>query len=305
MAQNPSNMIGTSRTDGVSNKDIALKIFSSEVLTAFETKNIFLELVQSRTIANGKSASFPVIGAFDSSVRTHVPGTDVVADTIASGERVISIDDLKYASVFVDNYEEAMAHYEVRTQYSTEMGRKLAKEIDAGVISQLTACITATPAVGQPTVQGAAYGAGLLAADTDEEKGGKILKAIFKAQTELDSKDVPGERFIVVRPEEKYLLVNSNAVNKDYTNTNGGLDTGNVEMVAGLKILTSNNLAANQIIVGTENAVGVVKLLDLKTESNYDFNKLGYLMTSSYALGMGILNPGCVIIIDATQAEEV
>ena len=56
MAFTPSNMIGTSRTDGVSNKDIALKVFSGEVLTAFETNNIFLDLIQTRTIQNGKSA---------------------------------------------------------------------------------------------------------------------------------------------------------------------------------------------------------------------------------------------------------
>lgn len=56
MSYNPSQGIGTARTAGHSDRDLAIKVFSGEVLTAFESANIFLPQVQTRTINSGKSA---------------------------------------------------------------------------------------------------------------------------------------------------------------------------------------------------------------------------------------------------------
>ena len=109
---------------------------------------------------------FPVIGSYTDAVATHVPGTDIDVSGIAAGERVISIDNLKYASVFVDNFEEAMSHYEVRGQYSTEMGRKLAQTIDGDLVTTLRTCVGGVAAAtGQPTPEAAAIDAGVLIAD--------------------------------------------------------------------------------------------------------------------------------------------
>ena len=303
MAFTPSNMIGTSRTDGVSNKDLALKVFSGEVLTAFNTKNIFMDLIQTRTISNGKSAQFPIIGKTGTGASTHVPGNDVSIDTVASSEKTITIDGLKTSAIFVDNYEETMAHYEVRSEYSRQIGETLAKDIDAYIITNLDACIGGTAGAGQPAVKASAEDAGILDTDTAAQAGDKLLATIFKGQAELDGKDVPGERYIVMTPADKYNLVQSNAINKDYTSgVNGGLDNGMVDSVAGMKVLVSNNVAANTVYIFTANAVGAVKLLDLKTESNYIPEKLGTLIVSSFAMGFGVLNPGCVYKIDTTAS---
>jgi hypothetical protein len=300
-----SNGIGSNTIDTASDRAIALKVFSGEVLTSFAEKNIFLGLVQTRTIASGKSAQFPVIGSYEDAAATHVPGTDIDVKGIAAAERVITIDDLKYASVFVDNFEEAMAHYEVRGQYSMEMGRKLARTVDSSIVAELQKCTdgTASALTGQPAATTAAIDAGVLTTDSVEEAGNKIISAIFNAQSVLDGKDVPGERYVVVSPADYYKIVQSSkGVNSDYTVSNGGIDTGKVTKIAGNNILVSTNLSANQIFVFTSNAVGVVKLLDIKTESNYIPEKLGDLMTSSYAMGFGVLNPGCVVELDTTAA---
>jgi len=303
MAYTPSQGIGTDRTAGLdSNRDLAIKVFSGEVLTAFEASNIFLPLVQTRTISSGKSASFAVIGKYDTDLADHVPGSDITPNLISAGERVIEIDALKYASVFVDSFEEAMAHYETRSQYSTEMGRKLANTIDKAVIGQLELCITGAAnagdnngAEGQP-VAIALETVGTAALGTNGTKGDAILAALFDAQTAFDETDVPGERYVVVSPKNYNRLVQSGAINKDMTNGNGGLDTGKITQVAGHNILRSNNLVnSNDIFMFTKNAVGVVKLLDIKSEVNYIPEKLGDLMVSSYAMGFGILNNGCVV----------
>ena len=39
-----------------------LKLFAGEVITQFEEKNVMAPLHSVRTISNGKSASFPVMG---------------------------------------------------------------------------------------------------------------------------------------------------------------------------------------------------------------------------------------------------
>jgi hypothetical protein len=299
---NVSQGIGTSRTAGASDRDLAVKVFSGEVLTAFETSNIFLSKVQNRTIASGKSASFAVIGKYASAVDTHVPGTDITPNLINAGERVIEIDDLKYASVFVDNFEEAMQHYETRSQYSTEMGRRLSKTVDLAVIAQLDACVAGTANAGdtnggegQPAAQ-TAIAIGTIAAGTANGlKGDAILAALFDADTAMEEDDIPGDRSVVMSPKNYNRLVQSGAVNKDMTTNNGGLDSGTVTQIAGHNIMVSNNVGVNDIYMFTQNAVGVVKLLDIKSEVNYIPEKLGDLMTSSYAMGFGVLNNGCVV----------
>lgn len=272
------------------NKDLALKIFSGEVLTAFSSKNVFLPLVNTRTINSGKSAQFPVIGNLSDSsdVKTHTPGDDVVPSSIGSNEQVITIDARKYASVFVDDYEEAMSHYETRGQYSTEMGNVLAKKVDKAVITQLDACATATPKIGQPTVN-----ADLVLGATPTANS--IVEAIFDAAAGMEGKDIAGDKVCILNPEAYFNLVQSDkAVNRDWTNGNGGIDTGNVFKIAGIPVMTSNNIpAGNWGYIFTPHAVGVVKLLDIKSEANYIPEKLGTLMVSSYAMGEGVLNAGC------------
>jgi len=302
MAFNPSQGVGTDRTGGHSDRDLAIKVFSGEVLTAFETANIFLPLVQTRTIAIGKSASFAVIGKYDSAVTAHVPGEDVDTNLINAGERVIEIDDLKYASVFVDNFEEAMQHYETRSQYSTEMGRALAKTVDSAIIAQLDACVADNTGnsgdvngnEGQPLAQ-TAITIGTAAATGNGAKGDAIIASLFDAQTAMDEDDVPGDRWVTMSPKNYNRLVQSGAVHKDMTSGNGGIDTGKVTQVAGHNIMVSNNIGTNNIYMFTQNSVGVVKLLDIKSEVNYIPEKLGDLMTSSYAMGFGVLNNGCVV----------
>jgi hypothetical protein len=299
---NVSQGIGNTRTAGVSDRSLAIKVFSGEVLTAFETSNIFLSKVQNRTIASGKSASFAVIGKYASAVDTHVPGTDITPNLINAGERVIEIDDLKYASVFVDSFEEAMQHYETRSQYSTEMGRRLSKTVDLAVIAQLDACVAGTANAGdtnggegQPAAQ-TAIAIGTIAAGTANGlKGDAILAALFDADTAMEEDDIPGDRSVVMSPKNYNRLVQSGAVNKDMTTNNGGLDSGTVTQIAGHNIMVSNNVGVNDIYMFTQNAVGVVKLLDIKSEVNYIPEKLGDLMTSSYAMGFGVLNNGCVV----------
>ena len=52
----------------------SIQIYSGMVLTAFERKTLFLNLVTTKTIQNGSSVQFPIIGqGLDTDTNTHVP----------------------------------------------------------------------------------------------------------------------------------------------------------------------------------------------------------------------------------------
>ena len=51
-----------------------LKVFSGEVLTAFERSSVTQGAEMVRSISNGKSASFPVMGRIGAAY--HTPGTE-------------------------------------------------------------------------------------------------------------------------------------------------------------------------------------------------------------------------------------
>lgn len=290
-------------------KALFLKVASGEVLTAFERKNIFMPLHFVQTIASGKSVQFPVIGKA-AAPTTHTPGDEILGGSIVSNERTIAINDLKVASVAIDRFEEAMSHYEVRSKYTMELGRALAVAVDKDIASQLATAALTAGVSDQP--DGEVYvNTAIASATTAEARGNALVEALFKAAAKLDEKDVPGERYFVTTPANYYAIVQSTRiVDKMFTGGNGGLDTGTVMQIAGIKIYSSNNLPtaiASGIegfegVVFTDAAVGTVKLLDIKLEAEYSVRHQATLMVASYAMGHGILNPGCVVAVaSATQ----
>jgi hypothetical protein len=80
-----------------------LKVFSGEVLTAFERSSVTQGAEMVRSISNGKSASFPVMGRIDAAY--HTPGTEIVGTDVKHNEKVITINDLLVSSAFLSNIE--------------------------------------------------------------------------------------------------------------------------------------------------------------------------------------------------------
>ena len=132
-----------------------LKKFAGEVLTSFTTTNVMKDLHTVRTISNGKSAQFPVTGIASS--KYHVAGERITdagnsyQSQIKANEVVINIDGLVHATTFIANIDEAMNHYDVRSIYSTELGRALAQRFDKQVMQ---AALLGT--IGAPNVTGTA-----------------------------------------------------------------------------------------------------------------------------------------------------
>jgi hypothetical protein len=285
-----------------------LEVFGGEVLTAFRESNEFLGRHIVRSIASGYSAQFPATWKTTSAY--HTPGAEIVGTAINHNERNIAIDDLLVASAFIANIDEAMNHYDVRSEYSFQLGAELAKTFDENVAQ--VGCLAARASA---TVSGGSAGTQITDADS-KTNADSLVQSVFDAAQALDEKDVPeGDRFVFLKPAQYYLLVNSSSklVHADYVMANGGVDSGKVYSVAGVQIVKTNNLPSTNVTTGPaayqgdfsntsglvihRSAVGTVKLIDLAVEMGYDMRRQGTLMIAKYAIGHGILRPESAVEI--------
>lgn len=310
---NPSG-IGLVNNAGTADA-LFLKQFSGEVLTSFEQATVTADKQMVRTIANGKSAQFPVMGR--SSAAYHTPGAEITGTDINHNEKVITINDLLLSSHFISNIEEAKNHYDVRSVYSSEMGRALAFQMDKHVLQTMAQAAAASANVGD-----SGYASGTIITDADSNTNAdSLIGSIFDAAEALDDAYVPSEgRFCFLKPEQYYLLANaSKAVNVDFSGQ-GSIANGNVVQIAGINLVKTPHLPTSNItgtgvdaggaggrqavaaanttaLIAHTSAVGTVKLMDLAVESEYDIRRQGTLMVAKYAMGHGVLRPEAAVQI--------
>jgi len=291
-----------------------LKVFSGEVLAAFQRRNQMLDMTMVRTISQGKSAQFPAIGK--TTAAYHTAGNEITGSVIKKNERVITIDDLLISDSFIAQIDEAKNHYDVRSIYSTEMGNALARTVDQHVLQ-----LAILAAQASATVNGENGGAVITDADA-KTNAASLITSIFDAVQTLDEKDVPeDDRFCIVPPSTYYNIVeNDKILNRDFGGTNGVYAEGQVLKVAGVNIVKSNTAVAaftdqsgasstgenntyngdfsnTAAVVFHKSAIGTVKLMDLAMESEYDIRRQGTLMVAKMALGHGILRPEAAVEI--------
>lgn len=306
--------------------ELFLKVFSGEVITSFNESNVMMPLHRVRTITSGKSAQFPITGAV--SAKYHVPGQSLIEgdnsylQDVKTTEKVISIDSMLVSPIFISDIQEAMNHYDIRGIYSSELGKALARKFDATVLQVLALGAQASaPLTSGPTTRGNYAGGTVLnRGATLLTDGDAIVTAIKDAALKMDQNDVPdSDRYIVLKPDLYRLVADDStkAVNKFYTSgSNGGVDSGKVAEVHGIKLVKSNNMpsgvvsaetGANNTYNGTftnyqalafhREAVGTVKLLDMFMKSEYQVERLGELIVGGYAMGHGFLRQGAIVAI--------
>ena len=296
------------QADGAGDSDaLFLKVFSGEVLTAFEETNVFLSRTRVRTITSGKSAQFPV--HWKGTASYHTPGAELIGTTVNANEILIVVDDLLIADRFLDTLDNAKNHYDYRSILSRDTGRELAKQFDLHVAQ--TGVITARASA---QVSGG-NGGTVITAGNSKTDGAVMATAIFDAAQNLDEKDVPDDnRWVYLRPAEYYLLVETDKMlNRDFGGNPGTYSDGTIFRVAGMGIVKTNNLPITDIqsglakyngnfsttsaLVMHESAVGTVKLMDLSTEMEWDIRRQGWLIIAKYALGHGLLRPEAAVEI--------
>lgn len=323
MANATVSRLGLVNATGTSFDALFLKVFSGEVLTAFGQNNIFDERLHTvRTIASGKSASFPVLGT--ATAAYHVIGEPLVgANQIKANEKIINIDDMLISQAVVAKLDELKNHYDVRSIYSAELGKALAKAYDENVAKTI-----ANASRASTTLTGGNGGLVLTLPTGNTNSaavtGDELVAAIYDIAQEFDARDIPPtDRFCVLPPAEYYKIPESatRIIDTDFNpQGNGSVAAGRVSMVAGIPVMMSNNVPQTNVasnpsganntysgddsktlgLVFHKSAVGTVKLQDMTTEisgADYGIMYQSTLLLAKYALGHGILRPECAATI--------
>jgi hypothetical protein len=306
-----------------------LKLFTGEMMKAYESATIAKGTVMSRSLRGGKSAQFIFTGRMTAAY--HEPGTPILgSNNPPVAEKTIVMDDLLVSSAFVYDLDETLAHYSLRSEISAKIGHALAEAYDKKIFRQIAKAareahpITAAPG---PEPGGSIIQLGV----TKEYDAQALVDAFFEAASIMDEKNLPKQgRHAVLSPRQYYALisqVDSNILNRDFGNTQGNLNSGEgLYEIAGISIKRSNNLpflAGAVASVNGENndysgdfstscglvyqkdAVGVVEAIGPQvqtTGSDVRTMYQGDIIVGRLAMGAGTLNPAAAIELQSARS---
>ena len=307
----------TGQADSTGNSAaLFLKVYAGEVLTAFEQASVTMDKHVIRSISSGISAQFPLVWKTASTTMmytTNSAGTTTGGATayqlngtaINKNEKVISIDGLLIADHFVNNLDEALSHFEVRSTYAKEAGIALGTDWDKNVLQE--GLLGARSA----TLVGGGNGGSVLTNASYGTSGSTLGSGLFDAAEQLDENNVPeNDRYMYVRPAQYYLMAETtDLINRDWGGR-GVYAEGEVMKVAGIHIVKTNNLPITDLsanathgvdasttkgLVMHKSSVATVKLLNLAVETEYSIQMQGWFIVAKYAMGHGFIRPeGCV-----------
>lgn len=303
-------------------KALFLKVFGGEVLKTFLAKTVMLDRVRTRRLSHGKVAQFPVIG--EASASFHAAGEDILdsgnsyLSNIKKNEKLIYVDEPLQASAFITDIDDAMNHYDVRSEYASRLGSALAITYDKYALQTVGQAARASA-----TISGGDGGLAITDADADTNSS-SLIDSISAALQNLDEKNVPMEdRMVMVRPAQYHLLLNDSTNNANRFNldkdigSEGSFSKGKVGNILGAQIIMSNhvpitdlssaitgdnndysaNFSTTVALVFQKEAIGSVILRDMKVEHERKATHLGDFVVAHLMTGFGILRPECAVEI--------
>lgn len=325
---NPGQKLSTGDRDA-----LFMKVFSGEVLTAFARNTVMMSRHQVRTIDHGRSASFAVMGRTRAKYLEPGNSLDDQRKKFEHTEKVIAIDGLLTADCLITDIDDAMNHYDVRVEYSRQLGEALAQSADCAIINELAnmAAKDATVPENIPDngtdadkVQGTGkafeFETGI-AISQSANYGNKIIEGLLAARAAFTKNYVPmGDRYCLLTPEGYSALIK--ALMPDSANYQALFDpnSGKLQTICGFEVIEVPHLlnegvdgkhtlskkyttAVLQGIVFHRSAVGTVKLKDLAMERARRAEYQADQIIAKYAMGHGGLRPEAVgVFVQTAQA---
>lgn len=307
-----------------------MKVFSGEVLTAFARNTVMMSRHQVRTIDHGKSASFAVMGRTRAKYLAPGSSLDDQRKKFEHSEKVIAIDGLLTADCLITDIDDAMNHYDVRVEYSRQLGEALAQSADCAIINELANMAAeakeniSDSGTGVDKVQGTGkafeFATGL-AISQSADYGNKIIEGLLAARAAFTKNYVPmGDRYCLLTPEGYSALIK--ALMPDSANYQALFDpnSGKLQTICGFEVIevphllndgvdgkhtlnTKITTAKLQGIVFHRSAVGTVKLKDLAMERARRAEYQADQIIAKYAMGHGGLRPEAVgVFVETAQA---
>lgn len=273
-----------------------------------------------------KSAQFPIFGRADAAYLKPGKSLDDIRQNIPTGEKIIVIDGLLTTSQMIPDLDEALSHFDVRSEYSKQMGEALALKMDGAVLAEAAKMVVANKENLTGLGKGEIITKKIAAADigVTEAEGKALVQALLEIKAKMSDNYVPEtERYVFMTPTARTALIASLvAINRDYGGV-ASITDANILRIAGFDIiecphLTMGGAAKNDgliqgdghifptaykdkcaFIAMHKSAVGTVKLRDLKLERARRAEYQSDMLAASYAVGHGGLRPeaaymGCI-----------
>lgn len=285
-------------------------------LTQFDAKRTVSKLIYHKTIANGKSASFPVFGKVGA--KYFAVGDRAVGNQkFAKNEVTIFIDPLLVSDVTLYDIDEKMSETKDREIIANEMALALANTEDKQLLQVgiLAARANANIVDGN---------GGSIIQDVNMAQDAAALAAgIYSAGVQLDEKNVPDEgRMCFLKPLQYAMLCQYENI-ADKNIGGGSYEKGTTGELNGIRIIKTNHLPTTNIpeetegakpnntyfgdfsnsvgLVMTGAAIGSVTLQNVITELSWNPEYFHHLLTARVSQGHGILRPECAV--ELSKAE--
>ena len=244
-------------------RNLYLKLYAGEVMSAFQTKNIMMNYCRVRTISKGKSAQFIMTGQYRNA-EYHTPGNEIMPDVIAANaERVVSVDDLLIAAQFIPNIDEAMQHFDIRSVYTQESGYALAKSADQNILRMaVKAALTTNKERASKMIQdydswddedfsaNVTYAASF----ANSKKAAYFMEGLIEAKRVLESAGAPLEDLVcVMATDQFYSLFKTTSNSEDITaltmfnrdvGGSGSIKDIDLPTIAGIPVVRTPHLGA-------------------------------------------------------------
>ena len=222
-----------------------LKVFAGETLAAFSRSSVTMGRHIVRTISSGKSAQFPVFGRADAAYLKPGKSLDDLRKNIPTGEKNIVIDGLLTTSQMIPDIDEALSHFDVRSEYTKQMGEALALKMDGAVLAEAAKMVVANKENLTGLGKGEIITKKIAAADigVTEAEGKALVQELLEIKAKMSNNYVPeSERYVFMTPTARTALIASLvAINRDY----GGVATitdANILRIAGFDIIECPHL---------------------------------------------------------------
>ena len=242
-------MPGASNSAG-DRRALYLKLFSGEMFKGFQNNAIARDLIQKRTLKNGKSLQFIYTGR--TTAEYHTPGNSILGNTDGAppvAEKTITCDDLLVSSAFVYKLDEVLSHYDLRSEISRKIGYALAEKYDRLIfraIARGARKVHPITKAGFVEPGGTQIRVGSSANQSDAFSASALVTAFYDAAAALDEKGVSMDgRVGVLNPRQYYSLIqaigSNGLINRD--EQGDALQNGNgIIEIAGIKVYKSMNI---------------------------------------------------------------
>ncbi len=214
--------------------------FAGEVLTAYRRTSVTLGRHMERSISSGKAATFPVLGRKVAAYLYPGKSLDELRKAEQQTQVTIQIDGLLTGDCLITDLDDAMNHFDVRGEYSYQIGEALAMARDGGLLAEIAKLVVADkellPGLGKGKILTKTVTGGMTS--ETEALGKAIIEMLLEAKTAMSNNYVPNEgRVCYMLPVGVNALTASMvAINRDFGAV-ASITEANVLRVCGFDIV--------------------------------------------------------------------